>query len=144
MEHEEIEQRVASARKLHQTQYNCAQSVALAYKDLLPIEEETLAQIMMPFGGGISRLREVCGCVSAMALVASHIEPEPRANTMLVQSLAAGFKQANGDIVCRRLLGLDGPLPNGMTKKPCTEYVACAARLLGEAMAEKAKENVKS
>lgn len=137
MNQEEIEQRVAAARKLHQTRYNCAQSVALAYKDMLPVDEETLAQMMMPFGGGIARLREVCGCVSAMALVASHIEPEPRANTMLVQSLAAAFKQANGDIVCHRLLGLDGPLPNGLTKKPCTEYVACAARLLGEAIAAK-------
>lgn len=137
MNQEEIGQRVEQARANHRNGYNCAQSVALAYADLLPVDKETLAQLTMPFGSGISRLREVCGCVTAMALVASHIEKDPHANAQLVQSLANQFRQENGDIVCRRLLGLDGPLPNGLVKKPCTEYVATAARLLGEALAHK-------
>ena len=48
--------------------YNCAQSVALAFSDLVPMEEKTLLRLSSSFGGGFGRLREGCGAVSALYL----------------------------------------------------------------------------
>src|SRR5574344_931656 len=107
-----IEERVAEARKLHNEGYNCTQSVVLAYADIMDMDRDKVAQLTAPFGSGLARLREVIA---------------------LVQDLAGKFRAENGDIVCRRLLGLDG---SGIKKKPCAEYVACAARLVGEKLQE--------
>lgn len=141
-----IEERVAEARKLHNEGYNCTQSVVLAYADIMDMDRGKVAQLTAPFGSGLARLREVCGTVSGMAILASAIAPagDPsnrtavRENIALVQDLAGKFRAENGDIVCRRLLGLDG---SGIKKKPCAEYVACAARLVGEKLQELNNEN---
>ena len=50
--------------------YNCSQSVVLAFKDLIPIDEAVLSRMASSFGGGMGRLREVCGSVSGMFMVA--------------------------------------------------------------------------
>ena len=49
--------------------YNCSQAIVLAFKDKLNINESQLEAMSSSFGGGISRLREICGCVSGMAIV---------------------------------------------------------------------------
>lgn len=129
----DVEARVAEAVKLHAEGYNCCQAVAMAYADI--IGDRTMASTMgAPFGRGISGLREVCGCVSAMAMVAGFakpaVAPDDRAGKrdqkMMVQMMAGEFKEKNGDIVCGRLLDSN--------KKPCAEYVADAARIIGETM----------
>ncbi|MBR5942259.1 MAG: C_GCAxxG_C_C family protein, partial [Clostridia bacterium] len=63
------EERSKKAVALFTEGYNCSQAVALAFDDLLPIDRDVLARIARSFGGGIGRLREVCGCVSGMAAV---------------------------------------------------------------------------
>ena len=148
------EERALRAKEYFNNGYNCAQSVALAYADITTLDEKMVATITASFGGGLGRLREVCGAVSGMAFVASFISPCPmadnaeakKANYALVQEFAEQFRQKNGYIVCRSLLGLDRlkdePTPSARTaeyykKRPCAEYVYDAALIVGEYLANK-------
>ena len=63
------EERSEKARALHKQGCNCCQSVVMAYADRLPIDEQQAMDVAAPFGRGISGCREVCGCVSGMAMV---------------------------------------------------------------------------
>ena len=143
------EERSARAKELFLSGYNCAQSVFLAYRDFTNLDEKTAAMVASPFGGGMGRLREVCGAVSGMTMVAGFLYPNhdpsnsqsKKANYTAVQELAEKFRAENGAIVCRELLGLaqqkDDPTPSARTeayykRRPCTEYVAIAARIVGE------------
>ncbi len=144
-----IEERVNKARELFLEGYNCSQSVFLAYSDVFGIETSFAARIAAPFGGGVGRLREICGAVSGMSLLAGQMEPaddpadkEAKArNYALVQEMADPFRKENGSIICRELLGLeqkkDDPKPSERTTqyyetRPCEEYVATAAKIVGE------------
>lgn len=148
----DIEERVALSRKYFTDGYNCAQAVALAYEDIIGLPPQTIAQMVASFGGGMSRLREVCGAVSGMAFVSGALVPayDPhnsvakRENYALMQRFAEAFTKENGSIVCRVLLGIsqqkDEPTPSERTaeyyrKRPCVEYVATAARIIGEHLA---------
>ena len=142
-------ERAERAKALFNEGYTCAQSVALAFFDITPLDEQMVATITASFGGGLGRLREVCGAVSGMAFVASFASPCPtatdavakKANYALVQEFAEQFRQKNGNIVCRSLLGLDRPkdepTPSPRTaeyyqKRPCAEYVYDAALIVGK------------
>jgi C_GCAxxG_C_C family probable redox protein len=147
-----IEERVERARNYFTAGYNCAQAVAMAFDDIMDMDVNMVARTAAPFGGGMGRMREVCGAVSGMTLVAGAISPsidpknmdERKANYALVQSFASQFRAENGDIVCRRLLGLEpaaekaeSAMPSERTaeyyrKRPCVEYVATAARIVAE------------
>ena len=147
------EQRIARAVELFKMGYNCAQSVFLAYSDLTPFDKQIAATVAAPFGGGMGRLREVCGAVSGMTMLAGFISPSPtnsnavakKENYALVQHFAEAFREQNGAIVCRTLLGLDrtkdNPTPSPRTaeyykKRPCAELVADAARIVAQYLAE--------
>lgn len=147
-------ERAEHAKTLFSEGYNCAQSVAMAYADITSLDEQMVATITASFGGGMGRLREVCGAVSGMAFVASFISPCPtatdasakKANYALVQEFAEKFRAQNGNIVCRSLLGLDRPkdepTPSPRTaeyyqKRPCAEYVYDAALIVGKHLAGK-------
>ena len=144
-----IEQRSRRARELFLGGYNCAQAVFIAYCDEAAMSEEMAATVAAPFGGGMGRLREVCGAVSGMTMVAGFLSPNAQPNDndnkkrlySLVQSLAEAFRAENGAIVCRELLGLvqqkDDPTPSPRTgeyykRRPCADYVEIAARIVGE------------
>ena len=110
-----IDERVEKARKLFKDGgYNCCQAVVLAYNDVFGIDDDTAAALASGFGGGFGRMREVCGSVSGMVLLAGLLKPacDPSdkvartANYALVQEVAGEFKTMNGSIVCRELLGL--------------------------------------
>ncbi|MBR2026720.1 MAG: C_GCAxxG_C_C family protein [Alistipes sp.] len=148
------EERAERAKGYFNKGYNCAQSVALAFADITSLDEEMVAKITASFGGGMGRLREVCGAVSGMAFLASFISPCPgadnaeakKANYALVQEFAEQFRQQNGNIVCRSLLGLDcpkdEPTPSPRTaeyykKRPCSEYVYDAALIVGNYLANR-------
>ena len=143
------EERAARAKEYFNKGYNCAQSVALAYADITLLDETMVAKITASFGGGMGRLREVCGAVSGMTMVAGFLYPNfdptdsqsKKDNYAAVQELAEKFRAENGSIVCRELLGLtqkkDEPIPSPRTeeyyhRRPCAEYVAIAARIVGE------------
>lgn len=157
-----IDERVEKAKRLFKEGgYNCCQAVVLAYNDIFGLPDETAAALSSGFGGGMGRLREVCGSVSGMVLLAGLLKPacdpsdkEARtANYALVQDVAGQFKQLNGSIVCKELLGLnnktqtivsndihgipESPVPSDRTpeyykKRPCEELVGISARIIGE------------
>lgn len=140
------------AETLFRQGYNCAQAVFLALGEDMGMDWETGARLASSFGGGMGRLREVCGAVSGMFLAAGlrsgYAEPEDQAakaaHYALIQELAAAFREQNGSIICRELLGLaqgaSTPNPETRTpefyqKRPCAALVGSAAetaaRILG-------------
>lgn len=138
------------ARELFREGYNCSQAVTLAFAEELEargISREMAAGLASSFGGGLGRLREVCGCVSGMALVCGALEgyqspdakEEKQEHYKRVQELAEAFKEQNGSYICRELLaGINTdtkPVPEARTesyykKRPCAELAACAADIL--------------
>ena len=153
MEKKEIEKRSEQAVAYFKQGYNCAQSVYMPYADVFGMDKDLAARIIAPLGGGMGRLREVCGAVSGMFLVAGLKYPADNpadhdaktSNYAAVQRLAETFRQQNGSIVCRELLGLavrkDDPTPEPRTdayykRRPCAEYVRIAATLAGEELNE--------
>ena len=93
--------------------YNCAQSLAGAFADVTGLERETMLRLASAFGGGMGRLREVCGAVTGSLLVLSMVygydTPETgEAKAQLyarVQELALAFEKQHGTYLCRELLG---------------------------------------
>ncbi len=140
------------AKELFLKGYACSQAVLCAYARELGLDEQTALKISLPFGGGIGRLRETCGAVSgmlmALGLKYADAAPSPQAKADVyarVQELVRRFKEENGSIICRELLGLSKPegtpvpaprTPEYYKVRPCVEKVACAARLLEEYLAE--------
>lgn len=140
--------------------YNCAQAVLLAFADDFGLDEKTALMLSSSFGGGMGRLREVCGTVSGMFMVLGLAEgysqpDDNKGKTELyenVQALAERFKQDNGSIICRELLGLrikgkDTPAPSDRTDeyyktRPCSELCRYAADLLDEFLKSKNKGEV--
>ncbi len=137
--------------------YNCSQSVVLAFEDLYDIDRKTMAALSSSFGGGMGRLREVCGGVSGMFIVAGLLygydEPKDyegkKTHYERIQKLAHEYEAGNGSIVCRELLGLskgkDVPTPEKRTeayykKRPCPKLVAMAAAILEEYIKENPPE----
>ncbi len=159
-----IEERVAKAKRLFKEEgYNCCQAVVLAYNDVFGIDDEVAAAMSSGFGGGMGRMREVCGSVSGMVMLAGLIAPasdpsvkvDRTRNYALVQEMAGKFKAMNGSIVCKELLGLvpigssqavpsESPEPSDRTaeyyqKRPCEELVGISAGIVGEKIAEMLK-----
>jgi len=125
--------------------YNCAQAVAVAFRDLTGLTPEFSARMASSFGGGMGRMREVCGAVSGMLLVAGILygyddadEGEAKkAHYTLVQELAGRFKERNGSIICREILKNppSDPAPSPRTaeyyaQRPCAKMVYDAADIL--------------
>ncbi|MCD7937277.1 MAG: C-GCAxxG-C-C family protein [Tannerellaceae bacterium] len=149
-----IEDRVQLALNYFLEGYNCAQSVFMAYADLVGLDKETASCLSVSLGGGMGRLREVCGTVSAMFMLNGFKYPvyhvssqeERTVNYANVQRLATAFKELNGTIICRELLSSLGtldthPVPSLRTseyykKRPCCRFVADAAYLIGQTFKE--------
>ena len=108
----DIEECVNQAVHNFESGYNCAQSVFLAYSDVFELDLELAKKMSVSFGGGVGRMREVCGTVNAMAMLAGFkypvfdpLDQEARArNYGMVQKMAALFKEKHGTIICRSLL----------------------------------------
>ena len=120
------EERIERARVLHKQGCNCCQSVVMAWADRLPINAEDAMNAAAPFGRGLAGTREVCGCVSGMAMVCGLTGHSADARGLIEK-----FREGNGDIVCGRLLAAG--------KKPCGEMVAEAAGLIESIMDNETK-----
>lgn len=133
--------------------YNCAQCMILAFEDMITIDVDTALKIASPFGGGMGRLREVCGSVSGMFMVLGYIKGYNEAGDYAgkkelyehIQELARRYEEANGSIICRDLLGLnvkkEDAAPEKRTdeyykKRPCAEKIGSAAEILEEYLKE--------
>ena len=136
------------AEALFRKGYNCSQSVLAAFAPDLGIPEQTALRIACGFGGGIGRMREVCGafCGLTAMLGMKYADPADPADKSrvyaMVQELAGEFRRRNGGrLLCRDLLGAapqsagtqaEARTPEYYGRRPCVELVRCAADL-GEA-----------
>lgn len=135
------------AENLFKEGYSCAQSVFCAFSDELGIDFETALKLSSSFGGGMGRLREVCGAVSAMFMIVGlkygYTSPTDKTakteHYERIQNLAQEFKNKNKTIICRELLGLDvqtdSPVPQDRTEsyyqtRPCEMLVGDAAEII--------------
>lgn len=135
--------------------YNCAQAVAITFADELNMEKEDVAKLISSFGGGMGRLREVCGAVSGALLVLGWLkgysdpndDEAKKKHYALVQEFAKRFKAMHGSIVCREMLrGVplkqeNSPVPEERTEeyyktRPCARFVEDAVMVLEDLLAE--------
>ena len=131
---------------------NCAQAIVVAFCDVTGMEESLAAKFSSSFGGGMGRMREVCGAVSGMLMVAGLLygyedpgegDCNKKAHYQLVQQLAGAFREEIGSIVCRDILKNPPSDPNPTPRteefykqRPCARMVMTAARILDEYIAE--------
>ena len=131
---------------------NCAQAVVVAFCDVTGLTPEFSAKMASSFGGGMGRLREVCGAVSGMLMVAGLLygyedpgeeDVNKKTHYQLVQELAGKFREQVGSIVCREILDNppSDPNPTPRTaefykKRPCARMVILAAEILDEYIAQ--------
>ena len=142
-----MEDKILKAEKLFLEGYNCAQAVFCAFCEDFNIDFETGLKMTSSMGGGMGRLREVCGAVSSMFLIAGlkfgYIEnnnDEIKAkHYKLIQDLAEKFENKNGSIICRELLNREksGFIPDKRNlfyykNRPCLKFVKDAALITDE------------
>lgn len=133
--------------------YNCAQAVFLAFNDEMGLEPSMAARMASSFGGGMGRMREVCGGVSGMLLAAGVLygydDPkDQQAKTghyARVRALAEEFRAKNGSIICRELLKNCKTTPGGVPQernsefyqsRPCLRMVTDAVDILDRYLQE--------
>ena len=127
--------------------YNCAQSVFLAFSEDFGLNKEIALKLSSSFGGGMGRLREVCGAVSSMFAIAglkqgyisNNDDDTKTKHYEFIQILAEKFKSQTGSIICRELLNLeegpDSPIPAKRTpeyynERPCEYFVKLASEII--------------
>lgn len=147
--------RVDKAAELFLEGFNCSQSVFAAFCDRFGMDEETAKRVSAGLGGGVGRMREVCGAVSGAAMVLGSIasategdDKESKAkNYELVREFAERFKQRHGGtVICREMLKLNVPMENSVMpesrtaeyykNRPCLKAVEDAADILTQMIKE--------
>ena len=162
----DTEERSRRAEENFRKGSHCCQTVLLAFAAILEANslasKELLVALGSGFGGGMGRLREVCGSFSAAVAMAGFILPacnpgnleERKDNYALVQEFALSFKQMNGgSIVCSDLLNIRGqqntatpesPMPSERTaeyyrKGPCGRIIASSALIIARKLQQLAQ-----
>lgn len=153
----EMEDRIQLAVENFMQGYGCCQSVVAAFADLYGMDKQLALRIAAGFGGGVGRLRMMCGAVSGLVILAGldcgQTEGSDRAGKSacykVVQQLLGKFKERNGSVICAELLGLNGQQIAKETheasernaeyykKRPCAAKVESAARIFAEYLEEK-------
>ena len=147
--------RAQRAKELFTQGYACSQAVAMAFADVMQMHEDEIAKCMLPFGGGLGRLRLTCGAVSGMAFVygktcvSAENTAENKANTYAVtRELAQKFQEQCGSLICSDLLNAMsvpvevGGNPENRTqeyykKRSCADIVYTAAEITENFLKEK-------
>lgn len=141
------ENRADKAKHMFLEGYNCSQCVVVSFCDLFGVDENIALRMSASFGGGMGRMREVCGAFSGIIMVlglfAGQTEGEDqeakKENYRLVQEAAELFRAENRSIICREILGLEKaegtfvPAPRTeeyYKKRPCPETIRGAAQIL--------------
>lgn len=147
----ELEERVQRAVELFMSGYGCCQSVVAAFADLYGFSDVQAKLVGAGFGGGVGRMRMMCGAVSGLVILTGMKEGQTDGDDRegkahcyhVVQDLLEKSKQENGSIICAELLGIKGPVPMGnfvpdernaeyYKKRPCAAKVESAARIFAE------------
>ena len=142
----------ARAKENFQSGYSCAQAVFLACTEDMGLDTETRARLASSFGGGMGGMRQVCGAVSGMLMVAGLLygyddpgenDVNKKAHYRLVQNLAGQFREKIGSIICREILDNPPSDPNPTPRtaefyktRPCAHMVMTAAGILDDYIAE--------
>ena len=139
------------AAQLFMDGYNCAQAITVAFRDVTGLEEDFSARMASSFGGGMGRMREVCGAVSGMLMVAGLLygydtpgdDAVKKEHYQLVQHLAGKFREDAGSIICREILDNPPSDPNPTPRtaefyavRPCARLLVLAAEVLDAYIAE--------
>lgn len=144
----EMEVRVQRAVELFMSGYGCCQSVVAAFADLYGLGDEQAKLVAAGFGGGVGRMRMMCGAVSGLVILAGLRDGQTRGDDRegkahcykVVQDLLAESKKQNGSLICAELLGIKGEVPIGnfvpdernaeyYKRRPCAAKVESAARI---------------
>lgn len=150
-----MSEKAEKAKELFKQGYNCSQAVLGVFCEELGLDFDTAIKISSSFGGGMGRMREVCGTVSGMFMAAglafSTKDNNKAEQYKIVQELAKRFKDKNGSIICRELLeGIESstsPTPSERTesyykKRPCVELVGDSVEIFEEFLKEKSAQKV--
>lgn len=148
---QEMEHRVQRALELFMQGYNCSQSVVAAFADLYGLDDVTARRVSAGFGGGVGRMRMMCGAVSGMVILAGlecgQTEAADRSGKSAcyarVQQLVNTFRERNGSVVCAELLAMAGAKADARpqaaernavyyAQRPCARKVESAARVFAE------------
>ncbi len=152
----ELEERVNRAVENFMQGYGCCQSVVAAFADIYDLDETMAKRIAAGFGGGVGRMRMMCGAVSGIVMLVGldcgQTEGSDRmgksACYKVVQELLAKSKADNGSLICAELLGLKGPVPVGQyvasertaeyyKERPCAAKVESAAKIFAQYLEDK-------
>ena len=148
----ELDERVVRAVDNFMQGYGCCQSVVAAFSDLYGLDETMAKRIAAGFGGGVGRLRMMCGAVSGIVILVGldcgQTEGSDRegksACYRVVQELLARSEADNGSLICAEILGLKGhdkatssyvasPRTAEYYKtRPCAVKVESAARIFAD------------
>ena len=160
MTDQELDERVARAVDNFMAGYGCCQSVVAAFADLYGLDENLAKRISAGFGGGVGRLRMMCGAVSGIVMLVGldcgQTEGSDRAGKSacykVVQQLLARSELDNGSLICAEILGLQGHEKAHCTyeasprtaeyykTRPCAAKVESAARIFAAYLRSKAQE----
>ena len=157
MTDQELNERVARAVENFMAGYGCCQSVVAAFADLYGLDETMAKRVAAGFGGGVGRMRMMCGAASALVILAGldkgqteGVDREGKsACYKVVQELLAKSKEENGSLICAEILGLKGYekahnsyIASARTaeyykSRPCAAKVESAARIFANYLKEK-------
>lgn len=162
MSDEDLEKRVAQAVDNFMAGYGCCQSVVAAFSDLYGLDETLAKRIAAGFGGGVGRMRMMCGAVSGIVMLVGLDCGQTKGNDLegksacykVVQDLLARSKEENGSLICAEILGIQGnekahssyvasPRTAEYYKlRPCAAKVESAARIFANYLRGKQCESV--
>ena len=154
---QELDERVARAVENFMQGYGCCQSVVAAFADLYGLDETMAKKIAAGFGGGVGRLRMMCGAVSGIVMLVGldcgQTEGSDRegksACYKVVQDLLARSKGENGSLICAEILGIQGcekahsnyvaseRTAEYYKTRPCAAKVESAARIFADYLKNK-------
>ena len=157
MTDQELDTRVARAVDNFMAGYGCCPSVVAAFADLYGLDDTLAKKVAAGFGGGVGRLRMMCGAVSGIVMLVGldcgQTEGSDRegksACYKVVQDLLAQSKAENGSLICAEILGLEGYekaqnsyVASARTaeyykSRPCAAKVESAARIFANYLKEK-------
>lgn len=151
---ESSEKRIQQAIVNFKEGYGCCQSVVAAFCDLYGLDRTMALRVSAGFGGGVGRMRLICGAASALVILAGLHQGQTKGDDpagkaecyKLVQQLLAAFKERNASIICSELLGIAAqkkaagdttPEPDERNAeyykvRPCARMVASSARIFAE------------
>lgn len=128
-----MESRAAIAAENHKKGYNCAQSVACAYCDLVGVDEKTMFRLTEGFGLGMGNMEGTCGAISAACLLAGMMsstanldKPDSKKETYkLSKAMLDAFREKAGDVTCKAIKGVE----TGVVLHACSDCITDAARI---------------